>query len=98
MAKRKTAAERQQEEFYAEIREEEWFKRGVRSLSNFKEAWDFAQYGPRSGQPGGRLYTNLGYYLHQQHSPDAARPWEKELHEELGRKIWPALTKSASTT
>lgn len=94
MANRKTAAERRQAEFYAEIRAEEYFKRSIRSLSDFKEAWDFAQSGPRSGEPGGSLYTNLGYYLYNHQSPDAARAWEQELHAELGKKIWPTPAKS----
>ncbi|WNG13256.1 hypothetical protein [Cystobacter fuscus] len=96
MANRKTAAERQQAELYAEIREEGFFKSSIRSLSSFKEAGDFAQSGPRAGQPGGMLYSNLGYYLYNHQSPDGARSWEKELHAELGKKlIWPTSARSS---
>jgi hypothetical protein len=94
MANRRTAAERRQAEFYAEVREEEYFKSTILSLSSIEEAWDFTESGPRSGEPGGTLYTNLGYYLRYGMSPDRARPWEKELHAELGKKLSPSPAKS----
>ncbi|MCY1083558.1 hypothetical protein [Archangium lansingense] len=63
-------------------------------MSSFKEAWKFTQSGPHSGEPGGTLYTNLGYYLNYGLSPDGARQWEKALHTELGEKLSPTPAKS----
>jgi hypothetical protein len=40
-----------------------------------EEARDFVEYGPRGGDPGSVLYTNLGYYLRNDLSPERASQW-----------------------
>jgi len=92
MTSRKTTKQKQEQEFYEGLREERLFKQGVRALETREEVKDFLESGPRQGEPGGQLYTNLGAFLND-HEPRGAADWERQLATELRERLRAAAAK-----
>jgi hypothetical protein len=86
MTTRKTAKQKQEQEFNAWWREQSRFEQRVRELESLKEAVDFVESGPRSSEPGGVLYTHLGAFLNGFNPPDAA-DWERQLYAEFLQRL-----------
>lgn len=92
MAQRKTAKQKQEEQFNAGWRAQVEFEQGVRRLKSDKEAADFVESGPRQGEPGGQLYTTFGAFLHG-HYPSSASDWEWQLYIEFRERTTAAKRK-----
>ncbi len=64
------------------------FERKLELISDLDEAWGFSASGPRSGSPGGVLYTNLAYFLrHDFEIPEDAGQSELRLYLRLLRRL-----------
>ena len=64
------------------------FERKLELIFDLDQAQGFAASGPRSGSPGGLLYTNLAYFLrHDFQIPEDARASELRLYSRLLRRL-----------
>ena len=73
---RRTIEERQEAEYKAV----EAFRRRVRLVKSWDDAWSFAVSGPPSGSPGGSHYTNLCYFIRFGQVPQGADEAQSEIY------------------
>ncbi len=72
----------------AEHRAAREFERKLELISDLDQAWGFSASGPRSGLPGGVLYTHLADFLrHDFQIPDGVGEGELRLYSRLLRRI-----------
>ncbi len=85
MARRpRTRRELEADEYRAAIE----FERKLELISDLDQAWGLSASGPRSGSPGGLLYTNLAYFLrHDFEIPEGAGQSELRLYSRLLRRL-----------
>ncbi len=84
---RLSAEQRREREERAEDREWRRFFLYLKHISHFKDACDFANSGPRQSEPGGLLYTHLGYFLHTFTVCDGVVATERQAYLELSRRM-----------
>ncbi len=85
MRKPRTRAERAEAEYKARA----LFFRRVALLGGWDDAWQFGYFGPKSGEPGGQLYTNLVHYMRSGAAPFGAKDDERAVYAALANRLGP---------
>ena len=93
MATRKTANQKQEEQYNVRWREQHYFQQRVRELESLEEVVDFIESGPRSGEPSGEFYGRLGAFLNG-YDPQDAADWERQIFAELRQRLRAAKSKA----
>jgi hypothetical protein len=74
--RRKTAAQREEENYLADQRARTDFYRKLAAVRSYQEARALVQESIPSNSPARKYYSNLGFFLHQFAAPDGANAAE----------------------